>query len=141
MSDSTNACHMNKSKGAALRFLKDNGLLADSIDPDTVLDDFLTEMKMGLVGEMSSLAMIPTFITIDKPVPAFKPVIALDAGGTNLRVAIVVFDGEGNPRVSNLTKHKMPGSAGKLSKNEFFEMFINRKSINRVIGSRSILSN
>jgi len=57
-------------------------------------------------------------------VPAFKPVIALDAGGTNLRVATVMFDRDGKPKISNLTKHKMPGSVGKLSKNEFFEKFV-----------------
>jgi hexokinase len=115
---------MNKLKDAALRFLKNNGLHVDSIDPEAVLVDFLAEMDQGLAGEKSSLAMIPTFITIDKPVPAFKPVIALDAGGTNLRVATVVFDGEGKPKISNLTKHKMPGSDKELSKNEFFEKFV-----------------
>ena len=115
---------MKTSKDKALRFLKDNGLLADLIDPNAVLDDFLVEMDFGLTGQNSSLAMIPTYIAIDKPVPPFKPVIALDAGGTNLRVATVVFGGDGNPKISNLTKHKMPGSVGKLSKNEFFEKFV-----------------
>jgi hexokinase len=115
---------MNTSKDITLRFLKDNGLHVDSIDIDSVLDDFLTEMDQGLSGEESSLAMIPTFITIDKPVPAFEPVIALDAGGTNLRVATVVFDRGGNPEIINLTKHKMPGSEEELSKNEFFERFV-----------------
>lgn len=115
---------MNTSKEPALRFLKDNCLLADQIDPDAVLDDFLAEMDLGLAGENSSLAMIPTFISIDKPVPTFKPVIAIDAGGTNLRVATVVFDRDGNPKISNLAKHKMPGSVEKLSKNEFFEKFV-----------------
>jgi hexokinase len=57
-------------------------------------------------------------------VPAFKPVIALDAGGTNLRVATVVFDEDGNPRISHLKKHKMPGSEGELNKNEFFDKFV-----------------
>jgi hexokinase len=115
---------MNTLKDRTTRFLKDNGLHVDQIDPDAVLDDFLAEMELGLVGENSSLAMIPTFISIDKPVPLLTPVIALDAGGTNLRVAAVMFDGDGNPMIDNLAKHKMPGSVGKLSKNEFFEKFV-----------------
>jgi len=115
---------MDKLKFTAHRFLKDNGLGIDSIDPDTVLDDFLKEMELGLAGEKSSLAMLPTFITIEKPVSAFKPVIVLDAGGTNLRVATVVFGGDGNPKISSLTKHKMPGSVEQLNKNEFFDKFV-----------------
>jgi hexokinase len=115
---------MKTSIDMARWFLEDKGLLADQINPDALLDDFLIEMDKGLAGETSSLAMIPTYITIDKPVPAFKPVIALDAGGTNLRVATVVFDEEGNPKISNLNKHKMPGSEGLLSKDEFFDKFV-----------------
>jgi hexokinase len=108
----------------ALRFLKDNGLHIDVIEPDTVLENFLKEMELGLAGEASSLAMIPTYISIDKPVPALRPVIALDAGGTNLRVATVVFDEAGNPKFINLRKHKMPGSDVELGNNEFFEKFV-----------------
>jgi hexokinase len=115
---------MKTSRDTALSFLEENGLLAGSIDPDPVLDDFLAEMDKGLAGKQSSLAMIPTFISIDKPVPSFKPVIALDAGGTNLRVATVLFDGEGNPKIGNLAKHKMPGSEGELGKNDFFDRFV-----------------
>ncbi len=115
---------MNTTKDTAIRFLKDNSMHADQIDTDAVLDDFLAEMDLGLAGENSSLAMIPTFISIDKPVPAFKPVVAIDAGGTNLRVATVVFDGDGNPAISHLTRHKMPGSERELNRNEFFEKFV-----------------
>jgi hexokinase len=115
---------MKTSKDTARKFLENNFLLADQIDPDAVLDDFLVEMDKGLAGETSSLAMIPTFITIDKPVPVFKPVIALDAGGTNLRVATVEFDEDGTSKISHLTKYKMPGSEGELNKNEFFNKFV-----------------
>jgi hexokinase len=115
---------MKTSKDTALQFLRDNGLHIDSINPESVLDDFLAEMDLGLAGENSSLAMIPTFITIDNPIPAFKPVVVLDAGGTNLRVATVVFDEDGKPQISNLTKHKMPGSEAELSKDDFFQKFV-----------------
>lgn len=115
---------MKISKDSTLRFIKENNLLAQQIDPDAVLDDFLAEMKRGLAGKPSSLAMIPTYISIHKPVPSFRPVIALDAGGTNLRVATIIFDGDGNPEIKNLTKHKMPGSEEELDKDEFFNRFV-----------------
>jgi hexokinase len=115
---------MKISKDSTLRFLRDNKLLAQQIDPDAVLDDFLAEMNRGLAGKPSSLAMIPTYISIDKPVSSFRPVIALDAGGTNLRVATVIFDGDGNPEIKNLTKHSMPGSEEELNKEQFFNKFV-----------------
>jgi hexokinase len=115
---------MKLSKEKAFDFLKEHSLLADQIDPDAVLDDFLNEMVKGLTGEKSSLAMIPTFMEVDRPVPASKPVIALDAGGTNLRVAMVVFDEDGRPKISNLTRHRMPGSDRRLSASEFFDDFV-----------------
>ncbi len=105
------------------RFLARNGLEAGSIDPDAVLEDFLEEMKKGLAGRESSLAMIPTFITADKPVPAGRPVIVVDAGGTNLRVATAVFNERGLPKIENFANHEMPGLQKEVGKDEFFDLF------------------
>jgi len=80
-------------------------------------------MRRGLEGQKSSLVMIPTFITIDKPVPAGRPVIAIDAGGTNLRVATVVFDGRGVPSIDNYSNYEMPGIQKEVGKDEFFDLF------------------
>jgi hexokinase len=114
---------MNPSTENVDRFLARNGLEAGSINPDAVLEDFLEEMKRGLSGRESSLAMIPTFVTADKPVPAGRPVIIVDAGGTNLRVATAVFDEHGSPRIDNFSNYEMPGSHREVGKDEFFDLF------------------
>ena len=44
----------------AYDFLKKHGLRAEDVDSDKVLDFFSSEMKKGLDGEESSLAMIAT---------------------------------------------------------------------------------
>ncbi len=115
---------MDTAKEKALRFLAANGLEAAVIDPEAILDSFLQEMEAGLSGRKSSLAMIPTFITIDKPVPANRRVIAVDAGGTNLRVATVEFDDHGVPKIENFSQHDMPGSQREVGKDEFFDLFV-----------------
>ena len=114
---------MTASTEKAREFLAAHGLDVASINPETVLEDFLDEMKKGLEGLKSSLVMIPTFITIDKPVPAGRPVIAVDAGGTNLRVAMVVFDDRGAPTVDNYSCYEMPGIQKEVGKEEFFNLF------------------
>ncbi len=105
------------------RFITRFRLGAGAIDPEAVLKDFLEEMKGGLNGRKSSLAMIPTFITADKPVPAGRPVIVVDAGGTNLRVATATFDESGLPRISNFSNYEMPGIQKEVGKDEFFDLF------------------
>jgi hexokinase len=114
---------MSPSRERVDRFLARNGLLAASIDPEAVLTEFLEEMRKGLDGRKSSLAMIPTFISADKPVPAGRRVIIVDAGGTNLRVATAVFDERGSPKIENFSNYEMPGSRQKVGKDEFFDLF------------------
>jgi hexokinase len=82
--------------------------------------DFLREMERGLAGAPSSLGMIPTYIETEGALPAGRKVIALDAGGTNLRVALVSFDAAGSPVIENLSRHRMPGSDGEIGRDEFF---------------------
>ena len=76
--------------------------------------------------------MLPTYIETDKPVPLNKPVIAMDAGGTNFRVATVYFDNDGKPVIcredgrplgenEKLPTYEMPGIHKEASKKEFFE--------------------
>ncbi len=51
-------------------FLKGNGfVVADDIDRESMIRDFLSEMEKGLKGEPSSLMMVPTFVGVDGKVP------------------------------------------------------------------------
>jgi len=115
---------MNGSRLKAERFLERVGLDAESVDVERMLDDFHAEMEAGLAGKPSSLAMIPTYLSADVEVPADKPVIALDAGGTHLRIALVSFDTKGCPIIEDITRHPMPGSEGPVSREEFYDRFV-----------------
>jgi len=108
-------------KERAQQFLEKHKLLADAIDVDAVIHEFVTEMEKGLAGQDSSLAMIPTYVTMGNPVPANAPVIVMDAGGTNLRVATITFAEDGSYEMANFHKAPMPGTDGNVTKKEFFE--------------------
>lgn len=105
-------------------FIERRGLNYEAHGADGLLDAFLSEMDRGLAGEDSSLAMIPTFVGSDSDVLANQPVIVLDAGGTNLRVAVVTFNGEGHPVIDSFRKFRMPGFERELSKEAFFTRIV-----------------
>jgi hexokinase len=115
---------MNESRSKAERFLARVGLNAASVDVNRMLEDFRNEMEAGLAGKPSSLAMIPTYLTADVEVPPDTPVIALDAGGTNLRIALVTFDAAGCPHIEDFSRHPMPGAEGPVTKDEFYDRFV-----------------
>jgi hexokinase len=64
--------------------------------------------------------MIPTYIEADNQFLTGVPVVAVDAGGTNFRAALVKFNVMGKLEISNLMNAKMPGLEGEISKAEFF---------------------
>lgn len=104
----------------AYNFLETNDFSLN-IDIDNILDNFLSEMDAGLKGKETSLKMIPSYIDIERKVPVHKPVIVLDAGGTNFRICIVSFDKNGTPEITGFKKMQMPGIAKEISKQEFFD--------------------
>lgn len=101
-------------------FIIKHGLDVSQIDFEKLLSDFMSEMSAGLAGTGSSLAMIPSYVSIGRSVPVGKPVIVLDAGGTNLRVCLVAFDAAGKPEISHFTKYSMPGITAPVTSDEFF---------------------
>ncbi len=103
-------------------FLRRNRMHPRDIDMRACTAAFLDEMTLGLQGKSSSLAMLPTFIETAGAVQAGRKVIALDAGGTNLRAAVVSFDGGGRPTIERLAKHRMPGAGEEIGRDEFFRV-------------------
>ena len=94
------------------------------VDSEALLAEFDRQMDAGLTGRPSSLAMIPAYVDSSRAVPTDTPIIVLDAGGTNLRVAVVWFDKSGRPRIEDFQKYAMPGTAGvRLSAEDFFDTF------------------
>jgi hexokinase len=101
-------------------FARYYGFHYDGINAQAMVRDFCIEAERGLRGEASSLPMIPSRLSpVTKP-PAHKTVIALDAGGTNLRAARVHFDEQGRPVAEALRKGPMPGTRGHQSAKEFY---------------------
>ena len=107
----------------AITFIQSNKLILDYTDAENILATFLEEMKLGLSGEKSSLAMIPTFITVPKSIPLDKPVIVIDAGGTNLRVCTITFNSDASYKTNSFSKQQMPGFSEYISKEDFFMQF------------------
>lgn len=111
---------MKECRDQVQRFLKQCQAGHDDIDMDQLCEVFHSEMRNGLAGQTSSLAMIPTYIEVGKDVPTDQPVIVLDAGGTNFRIATVRFDSSGKASVENLIQKTMPGLERETSKDNFF---------------------
>ena len=106
-----------------IQFLKRNGMHADAIDPAQGIESYRKAMQAGLQGEPSSLMMLPAYINPAADVPADTPVAVLDAGGTNLRVALVTFTKDG-PKVLTDRRLPMPGTCGALTWEEFLEELV-----------------
>ena len=101
-------------------FLKKTNIHPDQTDIDQTAALIEDEMRKGLNGEKSSLRMLPTYISAEGKAPEDVPVIAIDAGGTNLRVGLVAFK-NGEPKLSCFSKTPVPGSEGEITISEFFD--------------------
>jgi len=103
-------------------FARYYGFHYDSLEPASLVKEILIDMERGLAGLSSSLPMIPSYISpVSKVLPG-KTVLALDAGGTNLRVSRVHFDGEGKAVAEGTVKQPMPGTKGRVNAQQFFDM-------------------
>ncbi len=101
-------------------FLKKYGMDVSGVDLDKNCELFVKEMQNGLEGS-GSLLMIPTYIGMERELPVNEPVIAVDAGGTNFRVAVIHFDENKKLVTEDFKLYTMPGTRGEISKEEFFE--------------------
>ena len=112
---------MSEIQDKAVEFLKHYEMDYEEMDFEANVGIFLNEMEKGLEGQQSSLSMIPTYIETSADVPRNVPVIVMDAGGTNFRVASVYFKDSGKPVIENFSKFEMPGVQKQVGKTEFFE--------------------
>lgn len=109
-----------ESVSRADEFLKNNDMHPDSVDFYKTSAAFKREMKRGLIGRRSSLLMLPTYIADVGELPAGREIIALDAGGTNLRVALCRFDHNGRFEILRLDRYPMLGTGDPVTAREFF---------------------
>jgi len=103
-------------------FLAENGWTpAAELDRQSLIRDFLSEMENGLAGRESSLMMVPTHVGVEGRAKEGARVAVLDAGGTNFRGAIVEIP----PKIDFRENRPMPGTAGEVGVEEFYEAFAN----------------
>ena len=88
------------------------------VDPVFYAKKMREDMETGLRGGRSFMPMIPTYIRVDGEILKKKPVIVIDAGGTNFRCALAEFTDEGCV-LSEVGKYKMPGIDEPASWEEF----------------------
>jgi len=90
-------------------FLRQTGMHPDAVDLDACLRQYVDEMECRLRGEASTLAMLPMHICRSDIAQAKGEAVAVDMGGTNLRIAWVRRDADGTVRVDGLRQCGMPG--------------------------------
>lgn len=124
------------SQSIAEKFLEEHRMRADDINIQQIVDLFTSEMLKGLEGKESTVRMIPTYIEADNQFLTGVPVVAVDAGGTNFRTALVEFNAKGKLVMSNLKNAKMPGLDGEISKKEFFNTIADYIRPNALLSER-----
>jgi hexokinase len=102
-------------------FARHYGFHYDNLDPFTLINDVLVDMERGLSGLDSGLPMIPSYIRPIAKLPVNKTVLALDAGGTNLRACLVRFNEHGKAVMQKTVNTVMPGTAGRVNPVQFFD--------------------
>ncbi len=115
---------MKENRKKVTDFLQSYQMYYEDIDIEEDVQIFLNEMEKGLTEEGSSLQMIPTYIEVYDKIPVNEKVIAIDAGGTNFRVALITFDEERKPSLQGYKKVLMPGVNKEVSKETFFKTFV-----------------
>lgn len=104
------------------KFMQQNQMDHENIDIRKECEIFLQDMQEGLDGGKDCLDMLPTYIPMTDSIPSNERVIAMDAGGTNFRVATVYFDNDKKPVIEDFANYSMPGAKGEVSRDEFFQI-------------------
>lgn len=102
-------------------FLKEIGFIQSWDEMKPVEEAFLDHMEKGLMGEKSSLPMLPAYLTVDALPEESRDVIVMDAGGTNLRVSLLRITPGQKPQILEHYKQPVPGKPGPITPDQFFE--------------------
>lgn len=101
-------------------FLTRLGMHPGQIEIGVCAAAFADEMERGLRGEASSLLMIPTYLSAEGRPENGETALAVDIGGTNLRVALLSAE-DGRMKLEYSDVSPVPGSRFKVTKDEFFQ--------------------
>ena len=106
---------------AVQEFLKEIGFIQTWDEMEAVEKTFIDHMKKGMNGQKSSLPMLPAYLTVDSLPEESRDVIVMDAGGTNLRVALLRVNPGSKPEMLWQHKQPVPGKPGPLAPEAFFD--------------------
>lgn len=101
-------------------FLEKFRIRASDVSIDEIVRIFTEDMISGLEGKEGALRMIPTYIEAENDFLKETPVLAIDAGGTNFRAALINVSWSGKILISDMVNYRMPGLGGEISSREFF---------------------
>ncbi len=82
-------------------------------------------MQAGLDGKPSSLLMIPAYLSTDGRASEGETAIAVDVGGTNLRIALTRYH-NGVVEILEASESSVPGLKNEITKDEFFTEIADR---------------
>lgn len=102
------------------KFLRQHSLYYNDMDFDAIVELHKIEIKNAISGRKSSLSAIPSRCFSENLSLKPKNVIAVDSGGTNLRVALIAFDSHGEPLIERQDKYLFPFSGKNATSEEFF---------------------
>jgi hexokinase len=105
-------------------FLRENGLHADCYEFEAEVARFAAQMEIGLHGDAASMLMAPAYLDVSAAARANGEVIAIDAGGTNLRIALVQFSEDGPPEIAYIEKYPVPGAKTAITNADFFDCLV-----------------
>lgn len=100
-------------------FLYAHNAAPEQVDARESLALLLEDMTLGLSGR-GNIPMLASYLRPGIAVPPGARCCVVDAGGTNLRTALAVFEEDGTCRLERTEKGPMPGTAGALSFEEFY---------------------
>lgn len=103
----------------AHEFLRTHGMHPE-LDMKAELARFRVNMDNGLRGQIgpADCKMLPAYVTVDGQPPLGKKVLTLDAGGTNLRAALVSFTEQGAV-IEGLRTRPVPGVGAPITREDF----------------------
>lgn len=102
-------------------FMIDKGMNADAVKVYDCARLFCERASSGLAAAQDELPMIPTYLKAPSQKPISGKAAVIDAGGTNLRLALVEFE-KGKPNIAELKNLPMPGSDSAVAWEDFISL-------------------
>lgn len=108
----------------AEHFLQDNNLIYQNIDFDRDIDGFIEQMELGLTTD-KGLPMVPTYLKGNLRPKQDGKAIAVDVGGSNLRVALIELD-DLKINITDIVKEPVLGKEEPISFYDFIDNLVDK---------------